>query len=413
MLTGRVPFEGETVHEVLMKHLTAQPDLSMLPEPYRAIVGRALAKDPNRRPQRAVDLLVPGDAPPPPDVRFIGDGKSSPAADLERIAGATPAADPPKAPASAEPPKEEILHIGEEDSVFYIGPNTVPPRRRASSTIQHWLWGTRPAPAPRRRGPAPAPQARRVADGPRRPATPARRPAAPPRPAPAPTPPAPAAPPQLPGGRVRLAELATSMLLAAPLAALLSLPTAAALGIDLSGSPDQAAGLFGLALLGAWGVLMPAKLWEGRSVDAATRRFTMGAVGVALGSLMVALTAWTGLDLPAAGWGPAGSDLVRFWTISLGAEPRTVGVLGLVGYFGAAFVAGPWMNLTARNRKARFRFWPIAWSGLLAAALGLAIPAPQPWGIGLLLLVATVAQAVSPWSREAARYARRPRLSAA
>ncbi len=30
MLTGRVPFEGESVGEVLMKHLTAEPDLSVL-----------------------------------------------------------------------------------------------------------------------------------------------------------------------------------------------------------------------------------------------------------------------------------------------------------------------------------------------------------------------------------------------
>ena len=38
MLTGRVPFEGESVGEVLMKHLTAEPDLSVLAEPYRDIV---------------------------------------------------------------------------------------------------------------------------------------------------------------------------------------------------------------------------------------------------------------------------------------------------------------------------------------------------------------------------------------
>ena len=46
MLTGHVPFEGESVGEVLMKHLTAEPDLSVLAEPYRDIVRRALAKDP-------------------------------------------------------------------------------------------------------------------------------------------------------------------------------------------------------------------------------------------------------------------------------------------------------------------------------------------------------------------------------
>lgn len=49
MLTGRVPFEGESVGEVLMKHLTAEPDLNALSGPYRTIVERALAKDPQRR----------------------------------------------------------------------------------------------------------------------------------------------------------------------------------------------------------------------------------------------------------------------------------------------------------------------------------------------------------------------------
>ncbi|MGI9457729.1 MAG: serine/threonine-protein kinase [Aeoliella sp.] len=49
MLTGHVPFEGESVGEVLMKHLTAEPDLSMLEDPYREIVGLTLAKDPEVR----------------------------------------------------------------------------------------------------------------------------------------------------------------------------------------------------------------------------------------------------------------------------------------------------------------------------------------------------------------------------
>jgi serine/threonine protein kinase len=40
MFTGHVPFDGETVNEVLMKHLTARPDVSMLAEPYRTIVAR-------------------------------------------------------------------------------------------------------------------------------------------------------------------------------------------------------------------------------------------------------------------------------------------------------------------------------------------------------------------------------------
>jgi hypothetical protein len=49
MLTGRVPFEGESAGEILMKHLTAPPDLGKLPAEYVPIVGRALAKNPAHR----------------------------------------------------------------------------------------------------------------------------------------------------------------------------------------------------------------------------------------------------------------------------------------------------------------------------------------------------------------------------
>jgi hypothetical protein len=49
MLTGRVPFEGESAAEILMKHLTSPPDLSKLPAEYVNIVGKALAKNPAHR----------------------------------------------------------------------------------------------------------------------------------------------------------------------------------------------------------------------------------------------------------------------------------------------------------------------------------------------------------------------------
>jgi hypothetical protein len=49
MLTGRVPFDGESAGEILMKHLTTPPDLRKLPDGYIPIVGRALAKNPAHR----------------------------------------------------------------------------------------------------------------------------------------------------------------------------------------------------------------------------------------------------------------------------------------------------------------------------------------------------------------------------
>ena len=63
MLTGRVPFDGESSQEIIMKHLTAQPDLANVPEPYRGVIARALAKDPaqrNNSVQEMRALIVPG-----------------------------------------------------------------------------------------------------------------------------------------------------------------------------------------------------------------------------------------------------------------------------------------------------------------------------------------------------------------
>jgi serine/threonine protein kinase len=45
---GKLPFDGSP-HEVMKGHLYQDPDLSMLPEDERTVVGRALAKDPRSR----------------------------------------------------------------------------------------------------------------------------------------------------------------------------------------------------------------------------------------------------------------------------------------------------------------------------------------------------------------------------
>lgn len=49
MMTGRVPFEGESAGEILMKHLTAEPDLHLLPAPLKTVIAASLEKDPERR----------------------------------------------------------------------------------------------------------------------------------------------------------------------------------------------------------------------------------------------------------------------------------------------------------------------------------------------------------------------------
>ena len=49
MLTGKVPFDGETTGEILMKQLTEKPNLQILPEKFRLVLKRALEKDPLKR----------------------------------------------------------------------------------------------------------------------------------------------------------------------------------------------------------------------------------------------------------------------------------------------------------------------------------------------------------------------------
>ena len=49
LITGHVPFDGESCQEIIVKHLTARPDLADIQEPYRSTIWRCLEKDPSLR----------------------------------------------------------------------------------------------------------------------------------------------------------------------------------------------------------------------------------------------------------------------------------------------------------------------------------------------------------------------------
>ena len=78
LISGKLPFNGESTGEILMKHLVAQPDLTAIPPKLRAPLSRALEKDPAKR-TRSVKLLeadflkalgTPEDAMPIPESAF-------------------------------------------------------------------------------------------------------------------------------------------------------------------------------------------------------------------------------------------------------------------------------------------------------------------------------------------------------
>ena len=58
LLTGDVPFDGESQHEIIIKHLSDRPDLSSIDSEFRGIIDRCLQKDPAQRFADAGELLA-------------------------------------------------------------------------------------------------------------------------------------------------------------------------------------------------------------------------------------------------------------------------------------------------------------------------------------------------------------------
>jgi serine/threonine protein kinase len=158
MLTGHVPFEGESVGEVLMKHLTAEPDLSGLEEPYASVVRGAMAKDPQRRINDAADMwaMLKGEKPvavgnaalrdPSPRKHYDGEDDHavpSPAGPVPMYGlGPNPAAPPPRPPhvphgpsATDEEPILAALKSGVHSLVEKIRWNEKTPAQRVVITF--------------------------------------------------------------------------------------------------------------------------------------------------------------------------------------------------------------------------------------------------------------------------------------
>jgi eukaryotic-like serine/threonine-protein kinase len=58
LLTGNVPFDGESSQEIILKHLTADPDLSNVPNPFAFVIQKALAKNPASRFRDCREMLA-------------------------------------------------------------------------------------------------------------------------------------------------------------------------------------------------------------------------------------------------------------------------------------------------------------------------------------------------------------------
>ena len=165
---------------------------------------------------------------------------------------------------------------------------------------------------------------------------------------------------------VRIAELTGAMLWSAAMVALLTIPAAVVLGIDLKGNPHQLAYVYGLGLVGTWAALISNKLFENRSIDTYSRALIALVTGFIVGAAAIALGWAVQLDLP----------LQRQYLDN----PQKLEPF----YFGALYaVSAGWYGLVARNRSAGsgscLLFGTACWLPCFCPSGHTSVPMASPW----------------------------------
>jgi hypothetical protein len=413
MLTGRVPFDGESTGEILMKHLSEPPDLSVLPPRVRPVVGKALEKDPARRYRSVAEfaaafeqavigrpavLEIPEESfriPAPALAQHHAGAKPGGPASLGRsgpgarpnnqmwwwvagvivLVGLITGSLAPVVPVVAL----GALAYGAYASVKWLGGGKSCALRGAVS--QAFVKGTDPpVVAPR---PAPA-----VPLTPRRPAEP--------RAAARFTPNTPR--------RLPLADRVMHFTGTAALCAVLTALFTAGVAfvapdffsnLDGLAKLDEAAiGLFAAtAVLGAWSVTAVAKLMEGRKLENGTRRLLMLATGCAVG-----LAAW-GIDEALMVRLGAPTDAAF---VSIGSRPLVAGEestwLAYTVFFGLLFGLRRWWWQVDTFRPARMRVTSVLVTVMLAWLLSVVWAFPHTWAVLWAAVISSVVQLSSVWT---------------
>lgn len=409
MLTGKVPFDGESSQEIIMKHLTSHPKLDNLPGPYRSVIATALLKDPQQR-YRDVDEMVAavngaihGAASQPVVATAIGAGEST--ADTEEpIAKAakqffSELSDKFKtAPfflrVVIAVPAVIMLMAGFEFliilavayglyyigwSVYQAGRKSTQPRFEPAATVAYPLHGHRQAM-----------DAKVVPNRVRRPKRIVTK-------------------QQLHGelekklhGKtfsLRTTELVGSMIFAALVAAVVSIG-----GAFLLPSPQTSwmawapsyAWLAVTSTVGSWMVLGLAKWWEGSGGDGAIRRFFMLMAGLALGAFSYFLS--TSLMLHPH---YLLSEVDGIHNVFVNRTPlfyRPDGAPKLFAsmvYFGALLTVSRWWLRANPLRGARIGIVSTTLAVVLAIAIHAAMPIPKGFLVAAVMAVSV--QLAAPW----------------
>ncbi|HEY2415177.1 MAG TPA: serine/threonine-protein kinase [Pirellulaceae bacterium] len=432
MLTGRTPFDGESSQEIIMKHLTADPDLSAVPQPYRFVIERALQKDAANRFHSAAEMVAalagagsPIDSRERPPWRSaahpVGAGHLYASPSPEPLAPSPPLSDEPIARAVRDmfanihqwwmtgpmnTPLKVALLLGAAILALFSSKLILPAAIVLGSMYITYLGIRLLVQSAGRNTPAATV-----------PPMPVRIP-----PMPATSQPVYAQPvyaqavPRSPGwhplsweqqGRQFLcqkspaehaAELSGSMLFAAFVAGVLTIVMTAIGGESLVRSADWRVGpawFWLMTTLGTWLVLVAGKQCERGQGELIKRRFGMLVLGLAFGAVAFVSSEFLLVDLGEDAKINRVPQVVAEMLDSTGGQRLSA----FVAYFGAVFMSIGWWKLCDPLRSSRLRIAPILLS-ILAAWIWQLLPFfsfPQPWGFMLVACIAIATQLAAPW----------------
>ncbi len=427
MLTGRVPFEGESVGEVLMKHLTAEPDVSALHEPYRSVVARALEKDPTKRFRSVGEML---DSLPEPARKHVGAGPM-PSAVYSRRSPRAAEYVTAEAVDEEEPIWKAVRQVSGRMLDTYNQSRLNTPTKLVLlvfglfvllTTSGAWLpmavvlavlyacyWLVReiviilrPHRRPLRSGrsPPPVPESDRPTEAHTRPADMQRYADRPYR----------AAMPAQRRGRwhdrpefvlpVRSARQRITELLGSMVGGSLAAMTMCLVMLILNSfrsadpRPEQYAWLLLVSIAGTWAVMIPAKIWERSEADAMVRRFVLMVVGLGLGAVAFLSASYLDVELP---YDPKFSQP---HTYQLPPSFYTAGQPLLMAYlacFGTLFVLIRWWRQADPLRTTRMSLGAMIMSVLVAWFVAAMWVFPQPWLMMAAGAISASVQLASPW----------------
>lgn len=425
ILTGQVPFEGETVAEILMKHLTAQPDLSRIPVSVRSIIGQALEKDPSRRFGSVAEMLArlpPAQAEgvfvgPIPGAALAGTpSPPSPSGGPQQEAGCAELVPLAELVSEGHPPREPIFHavqqgVGELWAAWKNSRLAIPLKvliviAVAMLVVSHaGMLGLLILPLLMAYAVYWIVRSILLATSPQ--ATPAgARP--PPVAAAAPQPPAPLRPAPPPSRaevfrqrraempfRARLAELLGSMLLSVLVAAVMAL--VAYLIQTFRGqlwNISQGAWVFFMSIAATWSVLILSQFWQGRDGDVVQRRFVTMVVGMLLGGVAFYAQQYLLVDLV---FNPQWPGLVHWQPPPTFYRDGRPVLPAMLAVFGTLFLLVRWWRLADPLRRIRFSLWGVVGPGLAALLAAAVWMFPAQWLFWVAVATGTTLQLASPW----------------